>query len=179
MTGAPVSVGVREQTRACYPDQDGYIESEGVRVFYEVYGEGEPSVLLLPTWGVVHSRAWKCQVPYLARHGRVVTFDRRGNGRSGRPREVPEYDRSRAVDDALAVLDTAGIERAVVLSWCCAGDDLMLAIDHPERVAGLIFVAARSAAYRRSRRGGRPLPVRRRAANVGGLGEVESPLLAS
>ena len=146
MPVAPLGEGVRataarEQTRARYPDQDGSIESDGVRVFYEVYGAGEPSVLLLPTWEIVHSRAWKCQVPYFARHGRVVTFDRRGNGRSSRPRDVRAYDRYRAVDDALAVLDRAGIERAVVVSWCGAGDDLMLAIEHPQRVTGLVLIA--------------------------------------
>ncbi len=139
--GAGVGAGAREQTRACYPDQDGYIESDGVRVFYEVYGAGEPSVLLLPTWEIVHSRAWKCQIPYFARHGRVVTFDRRGNGRSSRPREMRAYNRCCAVDDALAVLDRAGVERAVVVSWCGAGDDLMLAIEHPQRVAGLVLIA--------------------------------------
>ncbi|HEY2650794.1 MAG TPA: alpha/beta fold hydrolase [Solirubrobacteraceae bacterium] len=130
-----------EQTRARYPDQDGYIERDGVRVFYEVYGAGDPSVLLLPSWEIVHSRAWKCQIPDLARHGRVVTFDRRGNGRSSRPREVRAYDRCRAVDDALAVLDRAGVDRTVVVSWCGAGDDLMLAVEHPQRVAGLVLIA--------------------------------------
>jgi hypothetical protein len=40
----------REQTRARYPDHEGYFERDGVRVFYEVYGSGEPTVLLLPTW---------------------------------------------------------------------------------------------------------------------------------
>ena len=140
-TMAPAGGGAREQTRARYPDQDGFIESDGVRVFYEVYGTGEPSVLFLPTWEIVQSRAWKCQVPYFARHGRVVTFDRRGSGRSSRPREVRAYDRSRAVDDAVAVLDRAGIERAVVVSWCGAGDDLMLALEYPQRVAGLVLIA--------------------------------------
>jgi pimeloyl-ACP methyl ester carboxylesterase/predicted glycosyltransferase len=140
-TAAREGEGMREQSRARYPDEDGYIERDGVRIFFEVYGAGEPSVLLLPTWEIVHSRAWKCQVPYLARHGRVVTFDRRGNGRSSRPRDVHAYDRCRTVGDAVAVLDRAGIERAVVVSWCGAADDLMLAIDHPERVAGLVLIA--------------------------------------
>ena len=44
-------------------------------------------MLLLPTWSIVHSRHWKMQVPYLARHCRVLTFDGRGNGRSDRPDE--------------------------------------------------------------------------------------------
>ena len=72
----------REQTRARYPDEEGYVERDGVRVFYEVYGTGEPTVLLLPTWSIIHSRHWKAQIPYLARHFRVLTFDGRGNGRS-------------------------------------------------------------------------------------------------
>ncbi len=117
LTVAPAGEGAREQTRARYPEEDGYVESDGVRVFYEVYGAGEPSVLLLPTWEIVHSRAWKCQVPYFARHGRVVTFDRRGNGRSSRPREVRAYDRCRAVDDALAVLT----ESALSVRLSCHG----------------------------------------------------------
>ena len=47
----------REQTRASYRDQEGYVERDGVRVFWERYGEGEPTFLLPPTWEIVHSRA--------------------------------------------------------------------------------------------------------------------------
>ena len=100
----------REQTRARYPDAEGYLKRDGVRVFYEVYGTGEPAILLLPTWEIVHSRAWKIQIPYLARHGRVVTFDRRGNGRSDRPGEWARTTGGRVADDARAVLDARGRE---------------------------------------------------------------------
>ena len=85
MTITQRAVVPAEQTRASYPDADGYVERDGVRTFYEVYGQGEPTVLLLPTWSIVHSRFWKMQVPYLARHHRVVVFDGRGNGKSDRP----------------------------------------------------------------------------------------------
>jgi pimeloyl-ACP methyl ester carboxylesterase len=44
------------------------------------------------------------------------------------------------VGDALAVLDRVGAGRVVVVSWCCAGDDLILAAEHPERVAGLVLI---------------------------------------
>jgi pimeloyl-ACP methyl ester carboxylesterase len=128
-------------TRARYPDADGCVEPDGVRVAYEIYGAGEPSVLLLPTSEIVHSRAWKCQIPYLARHARVVTFDRRGNGRSDRPAEAGAYDRRETALDALAVLDATGVARAVVVSWCGAGDDLMVAAEHPERVTALVLIA--------------------------------------
>ena len=75
----------REQARARYPDTTGFIERDGVRVFYEVYGSGEPAILLLPTWSIIHSRFWKMQIPDLARRYRVIAFDGRGNGRSDRP----------------------------------------------------------------------------------------------
>ena len=74
-----------EQSRARYPDDEGCVERDGVSVFYEVYGDGPRTILLLPTWSIIHSRHWKAQIPYLARHARVVTFDGRGNGRSDRP----------------------------------------------------------------------------------------------
>ncbi|HJU00918.1 MAG TPA: alpha/beta hydrolase, partial [Actinomycetes bacterium] len=130
-----------EQTRARYPDEEGYAERDGVRVFWERYGEGEPTVLLPPTWEIVHSRSWKAQIPYLARHTRVVTFDPRGNGRSDRPDGFEAYGRREFAADALAVLDAAGVDRAVLVSWCDMGESLLLAAEHPERVAGLVFVA--------------------------------------
>ncbi len=74
----------REQTRARYPDDEGYVERDGVRVFYEVYGDGEPTVFLLPTWSIIHSRHWKMQIPYFARHFRVAHV-RRAREREGRP----------------------------------------------------------------------------------------------
>ena len=91
--------------RACQPLSDGYVERDGVKVYYEVFGTGEPTVLLQPTWSIIHSRHWKMQVPYLARHCRVITFDGRGNGRSDRPPEPEAYREEEFAADALAVLD--------------------------------------------------------------------------
>src|SRR4051794_30511106 len=70
--------------RARYPDRTGFIERDGVKIGYEVFGAGPRTVLLMPSWSIVHSRMWKAQVPYLARHARVVTYDGRGNGLSDR-----------------------------------------------------------------------------------------------
>ena len=85
--------------RACQPVSDGYVERDGVKLHYEVYGTGEPTVFLLPTWSIIHSRHWKMQIPYLARHCRVLTFDGRGNGRSDRP--AAGYDEREFAADAL------------------------------------------------------------------------------
>jgi pimeloyl-ACP methyl ester carboxylesterase/predicted glycosyltransferase len=130
----------REQTRARYPDESGYAERGGVKLHYEVYGSGEPAILLLPTWSVVHSRHWKMQVPYLARHHRVVTFDGRGNGRSDRPETG--YDEREFASDALAVMDATGTGRAVIVSLSLGAQRaLLLAAGHPDRVAGAVFIA--------------------------------------
>ncbi len=130
-----------EQTRARYPDELGYLDRGGVRVFWERYGAGEPSILFLPTWEIVHSRSWKFQLPYFARHATVLTFDPRGNGRSDRPRDVHAYDRRLLADDAIAVLDAAGVDRAAVVSWCGSSEEVILAAEHPERVTHLIQIA--------------------------------------
>ena len=132
----------REQTRACYPDVEGYLDRDGVRVWYEAYGTGEPTVLLYPTWEIAHSRAWKGQIPYLARHCRVVTFDRRGNGRSDRPEDPAACHPENAPGDALAVLDEIAAEQAVLVVWCGDGDDVMLAAEHPERITGLVLISS-------------------------------------
>jgi pimeloyl-ACP methyl ester carboxylesterase/predicted glycosyltransferase len=140
-TGPPVAAG-REQTRARYPDSSGYIMRDGVRLYYEVYGSGEPTVLLLPTWSVIHSRFWKMQIPYLARHCRVLTFDPRGNGRSDRPADPGAYGEQEFAADALAVMDATATERAVLVSLSCGAQrSLIVAADHADRVAGAVFIS--------------------------------------
>jgi pimeloyl-ACP methyl ester carboxylesterase len=131
----------REQTRARYPDQDGYVERDGIRLYYEVYGEGDPTVLLLPTWSIIHSRHWKMQIPYLARHCRVVTFDGRGNGRSDRPHHAAAYDEREFAADALAVLDATETDRAMIVGFSLGGQrGLILAAEHSDRVDRAVFI---------------------------------------
>jgi pimeloyl-ACP methyl ester carboxylesterase/predicted glycosyltransferase len=140
MTAAPTTAA-REQTRARYPDEEGFVERDGVRVFYEVYGQGEPTVLLLPTWSIVHSRQWKAQIPYLARHARVLTFDGRGNGRSDRPSGVEAYLQAEFAADALAVMDATSTERPIIVSLSAGAQwASLLAAEHPERVSGAVFI---------------------------------------
>jgi pimeloyl-ACP methyl ester carboxylesterase/predicted glycosyltransferase len=129
--------------RACQPSRDGDVERDGVKLHYEVYGSGEPTVFLLPTWSIMHSRHWKMQIPYLARHCRVLTFDGRGNGRSDRPTEPEAYAEPEFAADAIAVMDATGTDRAVIVGFSMgAHRGLLLAANHPERVEAAVFIGA-------------------------------------
>jgi pimeloyl-ACP methyl ester carboxylesterase/predicted glycosyltransferase len=128
--------------RARTPEQEGYVERDGVKITYEVFGSGETTILLMPTWSIIHSRFWKMQVPYLARHYRVVTFDGRGNGNSDRPADPAAYAKEEYVADALAVLDATDTPRAALVTLSMSAQwGLLLAANHPERVAGVVFIA--------------------------------------
>jgi pimeloyl-ACP methyl ester carboxylesterase len=128
--------------RARYPDTDGFVERDGVKVFYEVYGTGEPAIVFPPMNAIVHSRAWKAQLPYLAHDHRVVTVDPRGNGRSDRPSDPASYADSEMVADTLDVMDAVGIEKAVLVGLCTSGwRALLTAALHPDRVLGVVSIS--------------------------------------
>jgi pimeloyl-ACP methyl ester carboxylesterase len=131
----------RKQTRARYPDEEGYVDRDGVRVFYEAYGYGAPTVFLLPTWSIIHSRHWKMQISYFARHFRVLTLDGRGNGMADRPSGIGAYTEHEFAADSLAVMDATGTESAVVVGLSCGALwGTLLAADHPGRVLGAVFI---------------------------------------
>ena len=135
----PRTSSVWRATRARAADADGVVDRDGVRIFWESFGTGEPTVLILPTWSVLHAAHGQFQIADLARHYRVVTFDPRGNGRSDRPIGAAAYDDREFVGDALAVLDATSTERAVVIGCSSATYWLLgLAGDHPDRVLAAV-----------------------------------------
>jgi pimeloyl-ACP methyl ester carboxylesterase len=129
-------------TRARYPDATGVVARDGVRIFWERSGDGDPTLLFLPTWTIIHSRCWKAQIPYFARHCRVLTFDPRGNGRSDRPKHPVLYAEREFAADALAVMHATKTERVVLVSLSKGAQRaLLLSANHPERVLGAAFIA--------------------------------------
>ena len=138
-----VTLTPREQTRARYPDESGYVERDGVNLYYEVYGSGEPTIFFLPTWSIIHSRQWKMQIPSLARHFRVLTFDGRGCGRSDNPTTAAEYNGEEFVADAIAIMDATETERAVLVGFSRSGGTAILqAAEHPDRTLGAFVIGA-------------------------------------
>lgn len=127
--------------RATAPVEEGALERDGFGVGYATYGAGDVTICLVMPDTIVHAGAWKAQVPFLARHFRVVTIDPRGNGRSDRPTGSDQMTAQHLIDDAWAVLDHVGAER-VVLGGVCAGAGLctILAAERPDRVLGVFAI---------------------------------------
>lgn len=116
---------------------EGYVEHDGARLWYAVYGHGAPVILL--HGGLGHGGNWGYQVPALVASGyRAILMDSRGHGRSTRDARPFRYERM--ASDVLAVLDVLAVEKCAVVGWsdgaCIA---LILAMQTPARVAGVLF----------------------------------------
>jgi pimeloyl-ACP methyl ester carboxylesterase/predicted glycosyltransferase len=127
--------------RAKLPRSEGAVERGGVRIHYEVYGEGRDTLLFVPPWSIVHSRIYKAQIPWLSDHYRCVTYDARGNGQSDRPERPEDYTVEHSVADAIAVLDATRTDAAVLVGMSLGGGlSAMLAALHPDRVRAAILI---------------------------------------
>ena len=130
------------ERRSRLPDTSGVVVRDGVSLHFDVYGNGPTTVLLLPAWSIVDSRFWKAQVPYLARHYRVVTFDGRGSGRSDKPQGATAYADREFAADALAVLDATEIKNSVLVGFSSGASwAVRVAAAHPDRVQGIFAIA--------------------------------------
>ncbi len=123
------------------PVREDVVVRGGTRISFAVHGSGPATVVLLPAWSIVRSRMWKAQVPHLARHHRVVTFDGRGSGGSDRPEGAAAYSNAEYAADTVAVLDAVGVDRAVLVGLSSgAAWAAQVAAEHPDRVQGLVAI---------------------------------------
>ncbi|MDN5861373.1 MAG: alpha/beta hydrolase, partial [Pseudonocardia sp.] len=128
--------------RARYPHVEDVVVRDGVTIGYEVYEGPDPTILLPSSTPLAYGRQWKAQVPFLARHLRVITVDCRGNGRSDRPEGAEAYTIDQDVADLVAVLDATGTDRVIPVGWSGGGRRaLALAAAHPDRVCGVVAIA--------------------------------------
>jgi pimeloyl-ACP methyl ester carboxylesterase len=115
-----------------------YIDRNGVRLYYEDEGRG-PALLLTHGYSAT-LRMWEAQVVALADRFRVLRWDMRGHGASDSPEDPAAYTHAATVADMAAVLDTAGVDRAVVGGLSLGGYmSLEFHLAHPERVRALVL----------------------------------------
>jgi pimeloyl-ACP methyl ester carboxylesterase/predicted glycosyltransferase len=127
--------------RAKLPGKSGFVDRDGVKIYYEIYGEGAETMLFVPPWPIIHSRIYKAQLPYFSQRFRCITFDARGNGKSDRPADVAAYSQDHYVADALAVMDATDAGEAILVGISFGGMHAsILAAHHPERVKAAILV---------------------------------------
>ena len=116
---------------------------DGIDIYYEAFGEGTPFLFLSET--ACDGAVWKLyQIPEFARDHRVVIFDYRGTGLSGKP--STKYSTDLFAADAVAVLDHLGFEGVVVCGHSMGGRVAqLLALDHPRKVSKLILASSGAA----------------------------------
>jgi pimeloyl-ACP methyl ester carboxylesterase len=119
----------------------GYAPVNGIKLWYAVYGEGQPVVLV--HGGLANADYWGLQVPELAKQYKVIVLDSRGHGRSTRDAQPYGYDLM--ASDVIALLDYLKIPKAALVGWSDGGIiGLDIALHHPERLAKLFAFAANS-----------------------------------
>jgi pimeloyl-ACP methyl ester carboxylesterase len=116
-----------------------YSEINGIAMYYEVHGKGEP--LLLLHGGTVFIESFCRQIPALAREFMVIAPDSRGHGRSG-DTDAPLCYRAMA-DDMVQLLEKLNIPRAHIVGWSDGGIiGIDLALRRPEMVDKLVLIGA-------------------------------------
>lgn len=115
------------------------IRDDGVKLYYEVHGEG-PTLLLTHGYSAT-SQMWAGQVDALSKGRQLVTWDMRGHGGSDSPDDPALYSEAATVADMAALLDAVGAETAIV-GGLSLGGYMSLAFNraHPERVEALLII---------------------------------------
>ncbi|QDH78904.1 alpha/beta hydrolase [Echinicola soli] len=115
------------------------VEANGVNLYYETYGEGEP--LLLLHGADMSIASFSSIIPILAKHYKIIALDTRGHGQSTEDGKKLTYELY--AEDVNAFLDDLGLKAVNVLGWSDGGNTaLILAMDYPDKVNCLAAMSA-------------------------------------
>ena len=121
------------------PTESGDASVNGIMMHYQVFGSGEP--VLLIHGGIGHGDLWSSQVADLAKDHKVIVPDSRGHGRSTRNAEPFGYDLM--ASDYVALLDHLKVDKTALVGWSDGGIiGIDIAMNHPERLTSLFAHAA-------------------------------------
>jgi pimeloyl-ACP methyl ester carboxylesterase len=117
------------------PLKQGLVEVNGIKLFFAIYGEGPPVILL--HGGAGNGDHWVNQIAALSAKHQLIVVDSRGHGRSTRDSKPITY--AQMADDVIALMDALELEQAAVVGWSDGGIiGLDLAIRHPGRLTSLV-----------------------------------------
>lgn len=118
--------------------KDGFAYSNGVKIYYQQRGAGEPLILLMG-FGA-DGNTWEKHVSVYEKHFRCILIDNRGVGKSDAP--PGPYSTAMMAEDTVAVMEHLKIEKARVAGISMGGAIAQeLAINFPERVRSLILIS--------------------------------------
>jgi pimeloyl-ACP methyl ester carboxylesterase len=127
------------------PVKSGKVNVDGVNLYYELYGQGDPLVLVAGTG--ISLAPWRiAQVPEFSKHYQVLIYDHRGLGRSDKP-DV-HYSTRLFAKDCAGLMDALGIKKAHVMGHSMGGRVAQwLALDYPEKIRSLVLSGSGSGKY--------------------------------
>jgi pimeloyl-ACP methyl ester carboxylesterase len=127
-------------------ENGSFVEVGDLTVYTEQMGEGEPAIILLHGYGACVF-SWRGVMPALAKHCRVIAYDRPAFGFTERPMpeewqgKVSPYRDSSQPELLMGLLDELGIEQAILVGHSAGGRVAVLtALTYPERVSALVLV---------------------------------------
>jgi len=121
------------------PAAGKYAQVNGIKMYYETYGEGMPMVLIHGNGGSVASMA--NQVEYFKSKYKIIVADSRAQGKSGDTKDRLTYEQ--ITDDWAALLDQLHIDSAYFIGWSDGGiESLLMAIRHPRKVRMMAVMGA-------------------------------------
>ena len=119
--------------------QGNYVAVNGLKMYYEIHGEGRPLILLHGAFSAIGT-SFGALLPELARTRQVITFEVQGHGHTADIDRPLSYEQM--ADDIAAALQELGIEQADFFGYSMgAAIALQVAICHPELVRKLVFAS--------------------------------------
>jgi len=127
-------------TAAAQEPKTGYAPVNGLKMYYEIHGKGDPVVLLHGAFMTITNN-WTEMIAELSKTRLVIAVEMQGHGRTADINRDFSYEN--LADDIAALLDYLKIKQADVLGYSMGGGVAMqLAIRHPERVRKVVSISA-------------------------------------
>lgn len=127
-------------TAAAQEPKTGYVPVNGLKMYYEIHGQGDPVVLLHGAFMTITNN-WTEMIAQLSKGRQVIAVEMQGHGRTADINR--DFSYQNLADDIDALLDYLKIKQADVLGYSMGGGVAMqLAIRHPEKVRKVVSISA-------------------------------------
>lgn len=133
-------VAIQSYGQMSKPSDSGYAPVNGIKVYYEVYGEGQPLVLIHGAFYTIEMN-WGELIPELSKTRKVIAIEMQGHGHS--PFSDRKLDITTLASDVAGVMDYLKIENADVAGFSMGGSvAYQFAVNYPNRLRKLVIISS-------------------------------------